>query len=98
MKKVQTQLLMSPVTRDRADALAIVRKEPRAEVLRVALEGGGLAALETQHAEALAELTTIATDMGTTRADLVARMTADKIGVEDVRGRRRYPRLTGAKA
>lgn len=51
--KVQTQLLVNPITRQRADALAVVMGEPRAEILRRALEGGGLAALEAEHARLL---------------------------------------------
>lgn len=54
--KVGTQLLLSPNTRDRARALAIVRKERVAEVYRAALEGGGLRGLEKQHADALSDL------------------------------------------
>lgn len=91
MIKVQSQLLVSPVTRDRADALALVRQEPRAEVYRVALEGGGLKALEVQHAEALKELSDIAEIFGYTREELTSRMLQDKLKVEDVRGRKRYP-------
>jgi hypothetical protein len=91
MKKVQSQLLVSPVTRDRADALSIVRQEPRAEIWRVALEGGGLAALEQTHAADLARLDAVAVAMGTTRADLVARMIHDGFSLADVEGRRRYP-------
>jgi hypothetical protein len=47
--KVQTQLLVNLITRQRADALAVVMGEPRAEVLRRALEGGGLSGLEQEH-------------------------------------------------
>lgn len=99
MVKVQSQLLVSPVTRDRADALALVRQEPRAEVYRVALEGQGLGALEAQHADALRELDEIAKVLGVSSGRaLAARMLRDKIGLDDVRGRRRYPIKATAKA
>jgi hypothetical protein len=54
--KVGTQLLVSPHTRERILALAIVRKERLAEVSRVALEGSGLKGLERQHSMELAAL------------------------------------------
>lgn len=54
--KVGTQLLVSPHTRERILALAIVRKERLAEVSRVALEGSGLKGLERQHSLELAGL------------------------------------------
>lgn len=91
MKKVQSQLLVSEVTRDRADALAVVRQEPRAEIWRIALEGGGLRALEAQHAEALTELRQAAQDMSLTVPALVQKMIADRYTLDDVRGRKRYP-------
>lgn len=55
--KVSTQLLVSPHTRDRSRALAIVRRESVAEVNRTALEGSGLKAVERQHTKDLDELT-----------------------------------------
>lgn len=91
--KVQSQLLVSEVTRDRADALALVRNEPRAEVYRMALEGGGLAALERTHGAGLAELDQYADRFGMTRQALVRRMVADKITLEGLAGRKRYPRV-----
>lgn len=54
--KVQTQLLVNLITRQRADALAVVMGEPRAEVLRRALEGGGLRTMETENRNGLTEL------------------------------------------
>lgn len=56
VNKVQTQLLVNPITRQRADALAVVMGEPRAEILRRALEGGGLAALEAEQRGRLVEM------------------------------------------
>lgn len=49
VNKVGAQLLLSPHTRDRARALAILRREALAEVYRAALEGEGLNALERLH-------------------------------------------------
>jgi len=54
--KVGTQLLVSPHTRERILALAIVRKERLAEVSRAALEGKGLQGLERTHADELSAL------------------------------------------
>ncbi len=54
--KDQTQLLISPHVKTRVQALAVVRDESQANVLRVALEGGGLQGLEQAHAGILSEL------------------------------------------
>lgn len=98
-KKVQSQLLVPPMVRDRADALALVTGDTRAEVYRKALEGGGLAALEAQHREALElKLDGPAREFGMTRLELAHRMVADGLTLEAVAGRKRYPRLAAAKA
>jgi hypothetical protein len=93
MGKVQSQLLVAEVTRDRADAIALVRGEPRAEVYRMALEGSGLTGLEKTHAALLAELDQYADRFGMTRDELVRRMVADKVTVEQLAGRKRYPKV-----
>ena len=54
--KVGTSLLISPHMFVRAQALAIVRDESIAEVLRIALEGSGVAAMEAREAGKLNEL------------------------------------------
>lgn len=92
MPKVQSQLLVSPITRDRADALALVRSEPRAEIYRMALEGAGLAGLEATHAGALAALDEVAAGMKMTRSELVRKATDDGLTLADLEGRKRYPR------
>jgi hypothetical protein len=90
--KVQSQLLVSPVTRDRADALALVMEVPRAEVYRMALEGGGLAALERSHHAGLAGLADLAATMGfQSHLELARRAAADGFKLEGLAGRKRYP-------
>jgi hypothetical protein len=92
MAKVQTQLLMAEVTRNRADAIALVRGEPRAEVLRLALEGGGLRGLEKDHAEELARLGELARTMGIAGGPLLAaRAAKDGYTLAELEGRKRYP-------
>jgi predicted transcriptional regulator len=92
-KKVQSQLLVSEVTKDRADALALIRREPRAEVYRLALEGSGLSAMEAVHAEALKKLDELAKGMGMTRTELTRKAVKDGYALSDLEGRKRYPRL-----
>jgi hypothetical protein len=92
MPKVQSQLLVPEVTRDRADAIALVRSEPRAEVYRLALEGAGLTGLEKAHSRGLAELDALAETFGMTRDQLVRRMVADGQTIEGLAGRKRYPK------
>jgi len=55
-KKEQFMALVEPSTLDRLDALRVVLWASRAEINRQALEGGGLAALEAEHAAKLARL------------------------------------------
>jgi hypothetical protein len=96
-RKVQSQLLVSELTRDRADALALVRGEPRAEVYRLALEGDGLRGLEIIHQEALGRLEVLALDMKLSgRLELAKRAVADGLTLKDLEGRKRYPRSTKA--
>jgi hypothetical protein len=64
VNKAGTQLLVSPHIKTRAQALAVVRDEAVAEIYRVALEGGGLQALERAHAEELDWLRSIFEGMG----------------------------------
>jgi hypothetical protein len=92
MKKVQSQLLVSEVTRDRADALALVRGEARAEVYRLALEGGGLRQMEEDHGAQLNELAEVASRMGLTRLELARKATQDGYTWEELKTRRTYPR------
>lgn len=98
MRKVQSQLLVSMTTRQRADALALVTGETRAEVYRKALEGAGLAGLESTHAADLLKLDTIADTFGMTRLELAGRLADDGLTIAEVQGRKRYPRAVAAKA
>lgn len=92
-KKVQSQLLVSEVTRDRADALALVRGESRAEVYRLALEGQGLRQMELDHRDALEKLEELARQMGLSgRLELARKAAVDSYRLEDLQGRKRYPR------
>lgn len=90
--KVQSQLLVSPITRDRADALALVRVEPRAEVYRLALEGGGLRQMEKDHAKELEALAEVAARMGLQPLELARKAVQDGYTWEELKGRRTYPR------
>jgi hypothetical protein len=85
MRKVQTMLAVSPHVRQRADVLALIRGESRAEIYRAALEGGGLAALEAQHADGLAELATLARNLGTTRTQLAEDALKEGHSLADIR-------------
>lgn len=89
--KVQTQLLIAEVTRDRADRLALVRNEPRAEILRLALEGGGLQSLEEQVRDGIAAFDSIAREMGMSGLALAGRAARDRFRLADLEGRKRYP-------
>lgn len=90
-RKVQSQLLVSLPTRQRADALALVRNEARAEIFRAALEGGGLRELEVIHAPALAELDKLAEKFKMTRLELAGRAADDGLSLQDLRELKRYP-------
>lgn len=84
MNKVSTQLLISPHTRDRARALAIVRHESVAEVIRVALESGGLAELEGRHVEALNRLNQALAGMKVDRSEALESMVGKKLLVANL--------------
>lgn len=49
LRNVQTQLIVPAILRDRADILALIRNQPRAEIWRLALEGDGIKGLEKLH-------------------------------------------------
>lgn len=74
--KVGTQLLVSPSTKARGQALALVRQESTAEVWRAAIEAI-LPRLEGKHGGALQELTNAFAVMGiVTEAQRVAALQA----------------------
>lgn len=90
-KKVQTQLLVHPVTRDRADAIALVLGCPRAEVLRMALDGAGIAGLEHSYRAQLDDLEALAARMGMGVLALARRAVDDGYTLDFLAGRKRYP-------
>lgn len=92
-RKVQTQLLVNPITRDRADALALVIPETRAEVLRRALEGGGLAQMEWMYRPQLKQLDPHAKRFGMTRTELAGLMVKQGITLKDLPGIESFPGL-----
>src|SRR6187402_3832691 len=91
--KVQTQLLVNPITRQRADALAVVMGEPRAEILRRALEGGGLGQLEREQHPVLVELYSIGSVLmpKVAAADFAERAARDGFTLADLRAMEAYP-------
>lgn len=91
-RKVQSQLLVDLVDRQRADALALVTGTKRAEVYRRALVGGGLRELEAEYAEELKRLDPVAERFGMTRLELAGKMADDGRTLADVADRKRYPR------
>lgn len=76
--KIETQLLVPPHIRTRAQALAVVRDETLAEVYRRALEGAGLPGLERAHAAQLHTLTVVLFGMGIPPEKGVGEMLAAK--------------------
>lgn len=96
-KKVQTQLLISPITRQRADSLAVVMGEPRAEILRRALEGGGLHKLELQQNENLNDLSRIGREIAGLKPgrfaflEFAERVARDGFTLADLREMTEYP-------
>jgi hypothetical protein len=99
--KVQTQLLVNLITRQRADALAVVMGEPRAEILRRALEGGGLRGLELTHNDHLNELSKVGREIAGLRPgrtpflEFAERAARDGFTLADLRQMETYPERTG---
>jgi len=90
--KVQTQLLVNPITRQRADALAVVMGEPRAEILRRALEGGGLRELEIRQQAEMRDLYTQAERLGSEPVlEFAERAARDGFTLADLRAMEAYP-------
>lgn len=83
-KKVCTQLLVSPHVRARAQALALIRQESVAEIYRIALEGGGLTAMEAAHAGQIADLDAALASIGGDRIDTLDFITSNKFRYADL--------------
>lgn len=94
--KVQSQLLVSLLTRQRADALAVVLGEPRAEIYRKALEGGGLRALEQEYIDLVRELFEIGQRFAPKRSilEFAERAAKDGYTLADLREMTAYPEVT----
>lgn len=88
--KVGTQLLVSPHMRDRARALAIVRRESVAEVYRVVLERY-LAFLEGEHADDLHELHEALDKLGGDRSHALDEMVKKRMDFVRLAGAMNYP-------
>jgi transcriptional regulator with XRE-family HTH domain len=84
VEKAQTMLSLDPSVRDRCDALRVVMKVSRGEVIRQALERGGLHALERGQVPRLARLYALASAAG---------MPWEQYVRELVRGRQVLPTL-----
>lgn len=82
-KKVGTQLLVSPETRARGWALAIVRQESMAEIWRTLIEQA-MPGMERAHADQLARLSLALDRMGVDRAEGIEAMVTDGIGYHDL--------------
>lgn len=95
--KVQTQLLVNLITRQRADALAVVMGEPRAEILRRALEGSGLSAMEREQFVGLSDLYSMGYRFFPALAhlDFAERAARDGFTLADLRRMETYPERTG---
>lgn len=84
-KKVQTMLLVTPQIRERANVLALILDEPRAEIYRLALENGGLPWLERRHSGEITELDVIAKALGMDRYELAKNALEEKQSFSEVR-------------
>jgi len=91
-RKVQTQLLVPEILRDRADALALVIPETRAEILRRAVEGH-IGKLEYAYREQLAQLDPHAKRFGMTRTELAGLMVKQGITLKDLPEIESFPGL-----
>lgn len=90
-RKVPTQLRVALVTRNRADAIAIVTGQSRAEVYRHALEGRGLQQMEEAYVNELKAFDAHAARFGMTRLALAGRMAEDGLSMADIESAAQYP-------
>lgn len=92
MSKEQFMTLVTHTQGSRIAALAVVRGEAKAEVVRSALDGQGLGGLEEQAAGSLKELQEVADRFGMGVGTLARAMLTDKLTLADLVQRTRYPR------
>lgn len=78
-RKVQTALLLDPPVRDRADILAVAMDVVRAEVLRRAIEGRGLEAMERKYEGRIGELISLSRLLQINTVELARALAEDKI-------------------
>lgn len=95
-RKAQRQLLINQGTADRVAILALGRGEPQAEVLRLAIEGRGLADLEAANKTVIDRVHRVAEALGMQAGEMAERALRDKLPLESLEGRKRYP--TAVKA
>jgi hypothetical protein len=90
MPKVSTQLLVDPAVRERVQALAIVRGQLQADVLRRLVEAA-LPILEKASADELAELHANLNTMKVHKPHALDAMLKAKLPPAALRGRKRFP-------
>jgi len=90
MAKVSTQLLVDPAVKQRIEALALVRGQLQADVLRRMVESR-LPAEEKVAKDDLTELMTLLDGLGVDRGRAVEAMLKAKLPVAALKGRKRFP-------
>lgn len=90
MPKVSTQLLVDPVVRERVQALALVRGQLQADVLRRLVERA-LPLLERESSKELAELNALLEGFKVHKPDALEAMLKSKTPPAALHGRKRFP-------
>jgi len=90
MPKVSTQLLVDPLIKERISALALVRGQLQADVLRRMVEQA-LPTAEAESAAVLNELAETLDRMGVDRGRAVEAMLKAKLPLAALKGRKRFP-------
>lgn len=90
MAKVSTQLLVDPAVKQRIEALALVRGQLQADVLRRMVEAR-LVTEEKAVKDEMTELFTLLDGMNVDRGRAVEAMLKAKLPLAALRGRKRFP-------
>lgn len=90
MAKVSTQLLVDPAVKQRIEALALVRGQLQADVLRRMVEAR-LVTEEKAVKDEMAELFALLDGMNVDRGRAVEAMLKAKLPLAGLRGRKRFP-------
>lgn len=90
MAKVSTQLLVDPAVKQRIEALALVRGQLQADVLRRMVEAR-LVTEEKAVKDELTELVSLLDGMNVDRGRAVEAMLKAKLPLAALRGRKRFP-------